>query len=200
MCILGDLLQAPVIKDKMEHVKASALTAPSSGLVLEFGVAKGASLKVIAEVMAPRIVYGFDSFKGLPRPWVRSETASFPAGHFGLEKPIDPPRENTRLVIGLIEETLPKFLAEHTEPLAFLHVVVDLGDVTAQILRLCGPRLLGGAIIRFDEFCDWGGYNLRYPGWAQQEYKALVEWLEASGKKMKPVSRDSFEGATFSFP
>lgn len=198
MCILGDLLFTPVIRERAEHIALSAKSAPSDGLIMEFGVCTGVSLAIIADTLRPRLVYGFDSFKGLPSPWKKSSSQVFEAGAFRLEAVQKPPRDNTRIIVGMIEETLPVFLCENPGPLAFLHIDVDLGDVTAAILRIAGDRCISGTVLRFDEFCDWGGYpTSRYPEWPQHEYRAFMEWLKVSGKRVKPVFRDSLEGATF---
>lgn len=196
--LLAELLFSPVVKDKMEHIAASTEEAPL-GLIIECGVFKGASLSVIADAVYPRTVFGLDSFEGLPDPWVRSPEQTVGKGHFRLGMPIEPPRENAKIVAGKIEETLPILLKEYPgEQIAFLHVDIDLGSVTAEILKTCTDRCRTGTIIRFDEFCDWGGYGTRYPEWPKEEYKAFSEWLEASGKRARAVSRDSWEGATFS--
>jgi hypothetical protein len=194
--LLADLLFAPVIKDKMEHVALSAKAA-CDGLIIECGVWKGASLSLIADAVRPRIAYGLDSFKGLPAPWTRSPEQTVKEGHFALDEPIRPPRENSKIVVGLIEETLPRLLSEHQEQIGFLHVDVDLGKVTERILGAVTERCCSGTVIRFDEMCDWGGYATRYPEWPNEEFRAFTEWLARVGLEAKAVSRDAWEGATF---
>ncbi len=52
------------------------------GLALEFGVATGSTLQIIAEAVAgDRTVVGFDVFTGLPETW----RTGFPAGEFAQE-------------------------------------------------------------------------------------------------------------------
>ena len=54
------------------------------GLALEFGVATGSTLKIIADTVAgDRTVAGFDVFTGLPETW----RTGFPAGEFAQEPP-----------------------------------------------------------------------------------------------------------------
>ena len=195
--LLAGLLMAQVVKDKLEHIAHSAKAA-GEGLVIECGVWKGASLAVIADAVRPRTVYGLDSFKGLPAPWIRSSGQTVGTGHFSLPSPIETPRENAMIVVGMIEETLPELLADHPgESIGFLHVDVDLGTVAAAILEASADRLAAGSVIRFDELCDWGGYPTRYPEWPQEEFRAFAEWLDKSGKEARALSRDAWEGATF---
>jgi hypothetical protein len=53
------------------------------GLALEFGVATGTTLKIIADAVAhDRTVAGFDSFTGLPEAW----RSGFPAGEFAQSR------------------------------------------------------------------------------------------------------------------
>ncbi len=70
------------------------------GSAVEFGVATGTSLSIIAEHM---YVVGFDSFKGLPEDW----RFRYPAGSMACDPPDD--IENSSVVIGLFEDTLPVF-------------------------------------------------------------------------------------------
>ncbi len=56
------------------------------GLALEFGVATGTTLKIIADAVASdRTVVGFDVFTGLPETW----RTGFPAGEFAQPEPPD---------------------------------------------------------------------------------------------------------------
>lgn len=56
---------------------------------------------------------------------------------------------NGELVVGLVEETLDKFLAEHSEPVAFVHFDMDLYAPTIFALRRL--RFRPGSILLFDE-------------------------------------------------
>jgi hypothetical protein len=140
------------------------------GLALEFGVATGTTLRIIADaVAADRAVAGFDTFTGLPEMW----RSGFPAGEFSQQELPDVP--GAELVVGLFENELPRFLARTDEPIAFMHVDCDLYSATRTVLELTGDRLAPDAVILFDEFFN-------FPGWQQHEYKAWLEFLERSGR------------------
>ena len=142
--------------------------APAGGLALEFGVASGTTLKIIAEARNGKQVFGFDSFNGLPADW----RSGFPAGMFQVEEPPEVP--GAELVIGLFEDTLPGFLAEHEGAVDFLHVDSDLYSSAKTVLDQVGPRLQVGSVIVFDEFFN-------YPAWQEHEYRAWTEYVERTG-------------------
>jgi hypothetical protein len=146
------------------------------GIFLEFGVATGTTIRVIADYTDHR-VYGFDSFKGLPESWNGVET-----GYFACDVPDDLP-ENVSLVVGLFQETLEKFLDEHDDPIAFVHIDCDLYSSTKYVLDTLGDRL-DGTVVAFDELIDYGG-NL----WKLHEWKALNEFLEEHGFSYKVIGK-----------
>jgi hypothetical protein len=134
----------------------------ADGLVLEFGVWKGNSLRVLTKTFRHK-VYGFDSFRGLPEDW-RSGIA---AGTFALKvAPKVPP--NAELVVGWFNETLDGFLASHPGLIKFLHIDCDLYSSTRHVLAGCRERLRPGSIIVFDEYFN-------YPGWREGEFRAFQE-------------------------
>jgi hypothetical protein len=138
-------------------------------LVLEFGVATGATLKVICEE-TEHTVYGFDSFNGLPEDWTHFQKA----GRFSSSgRPPENLMDNAELVVGLFEDTLPKFLNNHDGPASFVHIDCDLYSSTKSVLRHLSPRLCPGTIVVFDEYFN-------YPGWQENEHKAFDEYLETS--------------------
>jgi hypothetical protein len=55
-----------------------------------------------------------------------------------------------------------------------LHIDCALYSSTACVLRLVAERIVPGTVILFDEL-------IGYPGWQEGEYKALCEWVEATG-------------------
>ena len=141
--------------------------APAEGMALEFGVATGTTLSIIAEERGGRQVHGFDSFEGLPEPW----RLGYGPGEFAQQ----PPQvEGAELVVGLFEDTLAPFLDAHPGPVAFLHVDCDLYSSTATVLELVGPRLVEGSVVLFDEY-----YN--FPTWEQHEHRAWAEHVERTG-------------------
>lgn len=141
------------------------LDGKPSGCALEFGVADGTSLRVIAEVM-PAI--GFDCWTGLPADW----RPGYPKGTFAC----DPPEiANTRLVRGLFADTLPGFDFDSVGPIGLVHIDADLYESSATALKYVGPHLKPGCFIVFDEYHGW-------PGWESGgECRAWREYVADSG-------------------
>lgn len=137
------------------------------GLSLEFGVATGATLNIICS-KSEGIVYGFDSFEGLPEDWTHFQKT----GRFSSNgKPPGNLQCNAQLVIGYFDETLPKFVEEQSGTVSFAHIDCDLYSSTKEILRHLAPRFLPGTILVFDEYFN-------YPSWQHHEHKAFSEYLE----------------------
>lgn len=142
------------------------------GMTLEFGVYAGKSLRVIA-AQTPGMVYGFDSFAGLPEDWTPRQRK----GRFDLEGKIPKVTErNINLVQGWFHDTLPPFLSQHSGPVRFLHVDCDLYSSTATVLSHIAPRVVSGTVIVFDEYFN-------FPGWEQHEFRAFQEFIASTGLK-----------------
>jgi Macrocin-O-methyltransferase (TylF) len=159
----------PVIwyKDRFDVLSHAAAIAPADGLVLEFGVASGATINHLAGTPAlrERRIFGFDSFRGLPSAW-----ANYPLGHFACAPPAVP--ANVELRVGLFAETLPPFLAEHAGPCALVHIDCDLYSSTRTVLDALTPRIVAGTVVALDEY------------WivVEEEQRAFCEWLAATGR------------------
>lgn len=142
--------------------------APDDGLVLEFGVCRGTSLRQIAATMPHRRVYGFDSFKGLPEEWITGENDKHEKGYFACNIPRMP--ANVTLVPGWFADTLPQWMQDKTEAVAFLHMDSDLYSSAKCVLSVLNPLIKPSTIILFDEL---RGYQC----WQHGEWRALQEWL-----------------------
>ena len=157
--------------------------APKDGLYLEFGVWSGHTLNIIAK-QTDKIVYGFDSFEGLPQAWFTYEK-----GHFACDVPANL-EKNTFLVIGWFEETLPWFIENYKEKASFIHIDCDLYSSTKSVFRYLKKRINNECIIVFDEF-----YN--YTGWREHEFKAFFEFLRDTGYRWECVGKYSVHQAGF---
>lgn len=161
------------------------------GLLMEFGVFAGASLRRLCKA-TPRTVYGFDSFKGLPENW----RPGMGKGYFACD---GPPRDlpaNARIVEGLIQRTLPTFLQQHRELVAYAHIDVDVYSSAKSILAMIAPRLQRSAVLLFDEIVDapgnWpvemqGRYN------ADHEARAFNEFVHETGYQFEVIGRRHLE-------
>ncbi|MFC4005056.1 class I SAM-dependent methyltransferase [Prauserella oleivorans] len=161
------LTGATAFRKPWETLRYALSLAPAGGMALEFGVATGSTLRVIAQAREDT-VYGFDSFDGLPEDWV----TGMPAGSFATSELPDVP--GAELVVGLFDDTLPGFLAAHPGPVDFVHVDSDLYSSARTVLDLVGPRLRPGSVIVFDEFFN-------YPGWQEHEARAWREYVDKTG-------------------
>jgi hypothetical protein len=151
-----------------ETLEYALAISPRGGMALEFGVATGTTLRTIAERRGGELVYGFDSFDGLPEDWI----TGMPAGSFARDDLPEVP--GAELVVGLFDDTLAGFLDGHPGPVDFLHVDSDLYSSAATVLELTGPRLREGSVILFDEFFN-------YPGWQRHECRAWQEFVGRTG-------------------
>ena len=149
--------------------------AQRPGLVLEFGVRRGTSLKIIAET-AGQDVHGFDSFEGLPEDW--NGTAS---GVLTTDRQLPAATENIRLHPGWFEDTLPGFLASHPGPVRFVNLDSDLYSSAKTVLTALGNRIGPGTVLVFDEFI--GNRN-----WRQDEYRAYHEFAQDFGIRARIIA------------
>lgn len=163
--------------------------AERPGAVLEFGVFRGRSLSAMATRQPLRPMFGFDSFVGLPEPWIRSDTSTYDRGHFALDALPDIGHPNVQLVPGFFDETLPVWLQQvRDKPIALIHIDADLYSSAAYILRLLDHRILPGTVLVFDELADWKQSGI-YPKWQEGEWRALSEWMDQCRREVRVLSR-----------
>lgn len=172
--------------DRYALMQACLKIAPSEGLILEFGVYKGNSVRFIGEKVAPRPVFGFDSFEGLDEPWIYEQP-----GSFNDVDTLPTVPSNVRLIKGWFNKTLPGFLTEQTGPIALLHIDSDLYSSAAYVLEAVQDRLRSGSVIVFDELFN-------FPQWRNVEFKAFGEWQERTGAKVEYVGFVSERGRDWS--
>ena len=159
------LLNAEAHATRESHLRRAAQLAPAEGLILEFGVGDGTSLGWLEQEALGRRVIGFDSFQGLPEDW----RTGFARGAFADVDRKDFAR--AELVDGWFQESLPPFLEANDQQIALLHVDCDLYSSTVTVLEHCVPRLAPSAVVAFDEFFN-------YPGWQMHEARAWQEAIE----------------------
>ena len=153
------------------------LTLCPPGLILELGVWQGQSLNFLARDAAPRLVYGFDWFQGLPEAWPPDSHAP---GLFSTGGHLPEVEENVRLVVGKVEDTLKPFVAEHPEPVALVHFDMDLYGPTKFALETL--RFQVGSILAFDEADS-------QPRCSDNEQRAFWEWLNDRGYRIRFLGR-----------
>ena len=138
------------------------------GLVLEFGVRFGTSIRQIAQ-LAKQEVHGFDSFEGLPEAWHHE-----PIGSYSTKGVVPSVPDNVILHNGWFEETLPIFIDQHQGPIRFMNIDCDIYSSTKTIFDLLAKQITHGTVIVFDEYI--GNVN-----WREDEFKAFQEAVISNG-------------------
>lgn len=164
----NNLLHCKEFSDHEDMIKCSLDLAQINGLTLEFGVASGRTINIIAKYRDDA-VYGFDSFQGLPETWYGMYTK----GAFARTE-LPQVADNVTLVQGWFADTLPEFLEKHRQPISFLHIDSDLYSSASVIFTVARDRIVPGTVILFDEYFN-------YPGWQHHEHRAFTEFIESTG-------------------
>jgi len=151
-----------LIGSSIEAFRIGLSAATIEGLVLEFGVHYGTSIRQIA-ACAGGPVHGFDSFQGLPEDWHGEPRGSYSTGGVLPEVP-----ENVVLHAGWFENSIPEFNRRHREPLRFVNVDCDLYSSTRTVLDLLAERVVPGTVMVFDEY-------LGHEHWREDEHRAFTE-------------------------
>ena len=150
--------------------------ARPDGLVLEFGVYNGSSIKVISKVFedAPNI-FGFDSWEGLPLDTVQ-QYGNFTQGSFRTDRPnkLYSSENRITLVDGWFEKSLPDFMSTHSGPIRFINIDCDQYISTKHVFDVLGRYIDTGTVINFDEYKF-------FEGWENREYRAFREMMLVIG-------------------
>lgn len=152
---------------------AVQLSRPVPGHVIEFGVWKGHSTRVLRDELwrsalgdlrrHHKRIYACDSFRGLPEGYERLS-----AGTFATEIPR---LVGVRLVPGLFDRSLTADLAAEVGAISLAHFDADLYQSTRTALEWLTPLLGPGSLLLFDEFC----------GEDPAEERAFAEWSASRG-------------------
>jgi predicted O-methyltransferase YrrM len=172
--IKANMVDAPYFEKHPQLVKYALGQIGKSGLILEFGVGRGKSIRWIAAGVSGT-VHGFDSFEGIQEHWSGNPIGSFAQKHM----PKVP--DNVEFHVGYFDATLPGFLETYQDPVAFLHVDCDLYSSTVTIFEALGHRLQPGTIVLFDEY-----YN--FHRWQQHEFRAFQEFVKSAGVKYEYIA------------
>ena len=138
------------------------------GLILEFGVRFGTSIRQIAEI-TDQIIHGFDLFEGLPEEW-----GDIPKGAYTTRGVIPDVPDNVELHVGLFENLLPQFVESNPAPIKFMNVDCDLYTATTTIFDNLAGQIVPGTVIIFDEY-------FANPTWREDEFKAFQEAVQSNG-------------------
>lgn len=144
-----------VLKYALQH-------AVVQGLILEFGVFNGKSIRLIADQVDGH-VHGFDSFEGIPEDWNHENAGSYSTHHKLPDVPA-----NVTLHPGWFNESIPKFIKNESGPVRFMNIDCDLYSSTKTVLTLFASQIVAGTVIVFDEY-------IGNPSWEEDEHKAFQE-------------------------
>jgi hypothetical protein len=160
--------------------------------ILEFGVFKGTTLKIIRDFFPKKYeVFGFDSFEGLPEDWVDSNNniagdGICVKGFFSTDKSI-PDIEGVTIYDGWFEDTIPEYL-NVAETIGLLHVDCDLYSSTKTLLYSLNNYIKPNTIIVFDEWFYYSGGNDRND---DHEQKCFYEWVKDFNREYELINHYS---------
>ncbi len=133
----------------------SWMMSEKPGAFAEFGVCQGGSLDLLSRLHPDRLIYGIDSFEGLPQGGVM-DTYHTTKGEFALSE-----QELERLNIYFIDKNVFIYKGfspyifnriSASEQYAFVHVDVDLYQSVKDALDYFYPRLINTGIMIFDDY------------------------------------------------
>lgn len=160
----------PVTGSMLQTFRLALAAAPQQGMVLEFGVRFGNTIRQIAGLVGPQQpVHGFDSFEGLPEVWHHE-----PKGSYTTQGEIPEVPAHVTLHVGWFDDTLPKFLEAHAGPVRLVNVDCDIYSSTKTVLDNLAPRMVAGSVLVFDEY-------IGNAHWREDEYKAFQEAVARYG-------------------
>jgi hypothetical protein len=173
---VGQKTSADYRSSIQKHLIESTKHITIDGHWCEFGVREGRSLHWIIEEYPKQVVHAFDWDHGTGKVADMSCNPPNVPDHIQLHK-------------GWFKDTLPAWKKNNTGPIAFLHMDADIYSSTKEVLLALNDQIVIGTVITFDELC-----NFRLSGkmskWQDQEFLALIEWLDECKRKVKPLNRN----------
>lgn len=164
-------------RDMLEvALKAAMPLIEQGGLICEFGVGGGRSLRMTQEILPLDVdIHGFDTFTGLPQPW-----GNEPAGAYSTGGVVPNIEGSVYFHKGLFGDTVGPFLEEAGDDafLAYANIDCDLYSSTLDILEalVASRAVTVGTILIFDEY-------MATPSWRQDEFRAWRESCKRYGWK-----------------
>ncbi len=132
----------------------SWMMSEKPGAFAEFGVCQGGSLDLLARLHPDRLIYGIDSFEGLPEPGPMDKfhkKGDFDISIDDMENIMDlTERHEVTILTGFSPEVFTQ-LPPH-EIFSFVHVDVDLYQSVKDALDYFYPRLIPTGMMIFDDY------------------------------------------------
>jgi O-methyltransferase len=144
--------------DMCQIVSAVHATRRIPGDMVEFGVAYGASARIIAEYGAGRTLHLFDTFSGLPKPTAH-DSSRFSEGSYSCS--LESVQQYlTGLPCRYYEGFFPGTAgALENGTFSFVHLDVDLYESTLEGLKFFYPRMSPGAILISHDYQSAAGVD-----------------------------------------
>lgn len=181
---VGETQSADYMMSIRKHLVESTRAITLKGHWCEFGVRAGRSLNWMIDEYPKQVIHAFDSWQGLPEEW---NHGTGKVADMSCNPPTVP--EHIHLHKGWFKDTVPTWKENNKGPVAFLHMDADIYSSTKEVLTLLNDQIVPGTVITFDEFC-----NFRLSGkmskWEDQEFLALIEWMDGCQRKIKPLNRN----------
>jgi hypothetical protein len=150
--------------------------------VLEFGVQKGRSIKKLRNLFDNTYkVFGFDSFKGLPKDWVGTKAKKGACSTNGTIPSIN----GVIFYKGLFVDTILQYI-EVAESISLLHIDCDLYSSTKNVLWGLKNYIKEGTVLVFDE---WYYNHKDTEENRQHEQKAFYEWVKQFNVKYELIGK-----------
>lgn len=205
---ISDILNEEAVVESAEYIKpyknevvfleegwwkAAVEKINKKGLLLEFGVNQGSSIRFFSFEKPESEWYGFDTFFGFDEDW-KGGFAMKGWNNLEGKLPIihDPEtikQSNVHLIQGKYKNTIPDFLKNNKDPIAFMHINCQTYDNTKFVLdSIPKGRLQKGCIIlmgdylgyigwKINQFKAWQEYGVKYKYLAFGEKQAIIEIL-----------------------
>jgi transaldolase len=162
-------------------------------LWLEFGVFHGNSINYISQFTTD-IVYGFDSFEGLPEDWRENHLK----GEFKVNN-LPKVNYNVKLIKGWFNDTVEEFInINKDKQISFLHLDADLYSSTKYVLDTLKNNIKNGCIIIFDELVNYKGFDGE-----KGELRAFYEFIQENNVNYEYIGMDgivNLKGSEYHIP
>lgn len=162
-----------------------------NGLWIEMGVGEGRSIQLMSHFKNDGVVYGFDSFKGLPEDWIIGGQV-LEKGAFNMDG-VPPTFNNDKINIikGQFKDTLPRFIEQIKNiktKITLIHIDCNLYSSTKTTLKYLYPFMASECIIVFDELVNYPNYRegeLKALFEMHKDYGIIFEWVGMAGEADK---------------
>lgn len=141
--------------NKMTNLIRTMQSTPEGYAIAEVGVYKGGSLIQLAKNRDNVLVYGFDTFKGMPTEFYAKDEFHRPGEFFvtlNQVKETTATYPNIRLVQGVFPESVKGDDSLDKKQFSFVHLDMDHWRGTEEAFKWFSPRMVKGGIIMFDDY------------------------------------------------